>query len=305
VEDFTMRYGGLWIGFTVVALIASSVACSFGRLQAVRGSGRSEEKTVQVKDFDGVVLTNQAHLTIAYGAEEVLVIEAEENLLPYLEVRVEDRVLHIGTRPNVWLRPTRPIRCRLTVTELSSIVLTGSGDAEGPVLKGQDVSIRITGSGDLTLDGIAAEDTAKIKLTGSGKARVIGDDADGASVRGDRVHATVTGSGNVDLGEMAAGQLEVRLTSSGDLTVEGGRVQSQTISTTGSGIYRALDLESATAAVRVTGSGHVTVRVADELEARLTGSGNVRYAGHPAVRADTSGSGDVVPVGERVGESAS
>jgi hypothetical protein len=264
-----------------------------------------EERAYPVEGFDGVVLTNRAHLTIAYGAEEALAIEAEENLLPYLEVRVEDRVLHIGTRPYVWLRPTQPITCRLTVNELRSVALTGSGDAEGPVLKGQDVSIRITGSGDLTLDGIDAEDAVEIRVTGSGKARVLGDDADGASVRGDRVQVTVTGSGNVDLGEMAVGRLEVRLTSAGDLTVEGGSVQSQAISTTGSGVYRALDLESATAAVRVTGSGHVTIRVADELEARLTGSGNVRYAGDPAVRQDTSGSGDVRPVGERVDESAS
>jgi hypothetical protein len=244
-------------------------------------------------------------LTIEYGAQEALVVQAEANLLPYLEVRVVDHILHIGTRPNVWLRPTRPIEYRLTVTQLNAIEVTGSGSAEGPVLEGHDVSIRVTGSGDVTADGVDAEDTVEIKVIGSGNVRVTGDDAGGMTVRGDRAHVTITGSGSVGLGEMEADRLHVRLTSSGDLTVAGGHVQDQTIFTSGSGVYRAPDLESATADVRVSGSGHVTIRVDDELDARLAGSGEVRYAGDPAVRKNTSGSGDVRRVGERTDQSTS
>jgi hypothetical protein len=257
-----------------------------------------EEKTYQVAGFSGVALTNQGDLTIHYGAEESLVVEAEANLLPYLEARVVDDTLHIGTRPGVWLRPTRPIHYRLTVTEFSAIEVRGSGSAQGPVLRGHDASISVNGSGDVKLDSIEARDTVEIKVTGSGDVCVPGDDAHSPSVRGDQVQVTITGSGDADLGQIEADRLEVRLTGSGDLVVQGGGVEHQTISTSGTGVYRARDLESATAAVRVSGSGNVILRVADELEARVTGSGDVRYAGYPAVREDTDGSGDVKPLGE-------
>jgi len=75
-------------------------------------------------------------------------------------------------------------------------------------------------------------------------------------------------------------------------------VEEQTISTTGSGVYRACDVETARADVRVSGSGNATIRVAETLKADLTGSGDVHYAGDPAVRQRTSGSGDVKRVGE-------
>jgi hypothetical protein len=297
-ENSKMKLRGLSIGLGAIALIASSVACCFSGFYGVRGSGRLEEKEYEVEGFDGVTLTNQGNLTIEHGAQEALVVEAEANLLPYLEVQVVDHVLHIRTRPNVWLRPTRPIRYHLTANELSSIKLTGSGNAEGPVLEGDDVAVRVTGSGDIVLDGIDAEDSIEIRVTGSGNVRVTGNAASGASVRGDRVHVTVTGSGDVNLGELEGDQLDVRLTGSGDLAVGRGCVEDQTISTSGSGVYRARDLESATAVVLVGGSSDVTISVADELDAEVTGSGGVRYVGHPAIREHTSGSADVKRVGE-------
>ena len=293
-----MRNGRTWVGVAVVGLLVSSLGCCFSGMQPVRGSGRMTEKVYAVEGFHGVALTNQGDLTIAYGDEERLVVEAEANLLPYLEARVEGGILHIGTRPGGWIWPTRPIRYRLTVTELDTVSVTGSGDAVGPVLEGEEISVRVTGFGDITLDGIDATDSVDIKVNGSGGARVDGDDADGASVRGERVSVTVTGSGGVGLGEVEADRLEVRVTGSGDLTVAGGRVKGQTISTSGSGVYRARELRSATAEARVSGSGTVMIQVEDELEARLTGSGDVRYAGDPAVHANTTGSGDVVRAGD-------
>jgi len=320
-----MTHGRFFVVVAVVGLVASSLGCCFSGMQSVRGSGPLKEKVYAVEGFHGVALSNQGHLTIAYGEEERLVVDAEANLLPYLEAQVEGGILHIRTRPGVWIWPSRPIGYQLTVTELDALTVTGSGDAVGPVLEGDDVSVRVTGSGDVTLDGIDAADSvdvlvtgsggawvpadnanggsvtgsrAVLTVTGSGGARVDGDDAGGVSVRGERMNVTVTGSGGVRLGEMEADQLDVRVTGSGDLTVAGGRVVDQAISTSGSGTYRARELRSDTAQARVTGSGTVTIQVADELQARLTGSGDVRYAGSPAVDADTTGSGDVVRAGD-------
>jgi hypothetical protein len=280
-------------------VIFTCLACSLGGLgNQIRGSGDIDTKSYELDDFTSVSLSNQGDLTIEYGEEEELVVEAEQNLIPYLEIRVVNDVLHIGTRSGKWLRPRRPIKYYLTVTELSALELTGSGNAEGPVLVGEDLSVRVTGSGDVTLEGLQAEDDVEIKVTGSGHARVTGDSADGMSVRGARVQAIVTGSGDIDLHEMEADRLEVKLTGSGNLTIEEGRVETQTIRVNGSGNYQARDLKSATSDVRVSGSGNVTICVDDELDASIAGSGDVRYTGDPTVHKQTPGSGNVKRVGE-------
>ena len=54
-----------------------------------------------------------------------------------------------------------------------------------------------------------------------------------------------------------------------------------------------VDLESAEADVRVSGSGPVTIRVSDRLDVAISGSGSVRYIGDPTVNTSVTGSGSV------------
>jgi len=284
-----------FIIFSVSLLVAlSSLACVVSAWPGtVRGSGRVVEREIDVAGFTGVALTNQGDLTIEYGEEEELIVEAEDNLIDYLEFRVVNGTLRIDTQPGVSLYPTRPIKFYLTVTELDAVEVTGSGNVEGPVLEGDGVSVTVTGSGDALLDGLRARREVELRVTGSGDVEITGGAVDGASVEAGRVSVTVNGSGDVRLDDVEAEQIDVRLTGSGDLTVSGGAVEEQDIHVTGSGVYTAQDLESETVDTRVSGAGNVTVWVREALDAEVTGSGDVYYIGAPALRERVTGAGDV------------
>ncbi|MBC7447404.1 MAG: DUF2807 domain-containing protein, partial [Hymenobacteraceae bacterium] len=60
-----------------------------------------------------------------------------------------------------------------------------------------------------------------------------------------------------------------------------GRCQSHPVRVAGSGNVRADELRAATATVKVSGSGDVSVAAADALDVSISGSGDVRYAGTP------------------------
>ncbi len=77
-----------------------------------------------------------------------------------------------------------------------------------------------------------------------------------------------------------------------DATVSG-RVDRQTVRISGAGEYRAANLASADASVRVSGAGRVVVNAQRTLEVSLSGAGNVEYLGNPRVIEHVSGVGRV------------
>jgi len=260
-----------WIEVVALVLAASSLACSFiAGWPGVRGSGKVVEEERSVSGFTGVALSGIGNLYIEVGDEEALRIEAEDNLLPYLETEVRGTTLEITTRENVNLLPLRPINFYLTVKALDTITVSGSGHAEAPGLQAEQFFATVSGSGSVKMAGLEAE-----ALT-----------------------ATVSGSGSVKMAGLEAEALTATVSGSGGLDIAGGEVEMQDITLSGSGKYEAKGLESAEADVRLSGSGSATVRVRDRLDVTISGSGSVRYVGDPTVRETVSGSGVVSQIAD-------
>ena len=143
------------------------LACSFVGWGAVRGSGRVEQETRQIRNVDSVKLTGSGKLYIELGEREELVIEAEENLLDRIESRVVNGELILGPKGTVNLRPLREINYYLTMAELEGIKITGSGNVYVPALEADELSVSILGSGDVEIERIAGRDL-EVVVAGSG-----------------------------------------------------------------------------------------------------------------------------------------
>jgi hypothetical protein len=283
-----MKQQGL-IVLVVLALALSSLACSFSGFATVRGSGHVVEENRAVSGFTGVNLATLGNLQIQLGDPEGLRIEAEDNLIPYLETIVSGDQLEIRSQDGIQLRPTRSVNFYLTIKSLDSIALAGSGNIVAPDLKASRFYVRLSGSGDMTLGKLYATDI-EMQLTGSGNLRVAGATAQDQQI-------TLSGSGDVELGNWNAETAEVRITGSGGFEASSGAIKEQRVTLSGSGEYRAEGVDSATTEARITGSGSMTVRVHDRLSALISGSGSVRYAGSPQVETTVTGSGRVRPIG--------
>jgi hypothetical protein len=75
-------------------------------------------------------------------------------------------------------------------------------------------------------------------------------------------------------------------------------VDEQVVTVSGPGAYRAHDLQSAQARVRVSGDGSATVRVSQRLDVEVSGDGSLRYVGSPTVEETVTGSGSVERIGD-------
>ena len=127
---------------------------------------------------------------------------------------------------------------------------------------------------------------------------VIGDaQAELLELKTDRVRIEARDRGRVMLDRIESEALYVFLFDDAEMETLSGWSQRQQIDINGLGHYKAPNLESQTALVRIVGDASVVVRVKSVLEATIVGRGRVRYHGKPRVRKKITGEGFVKPAG--------
>ena len=200
--------------FTVVLLLA---ACS-----VTRGSGQLATESRQVSGFTQVELTGVGELTIEQTGTESLTISAEDNLLPQLTSEVSGDTLVLGEEPNSSIVTTKPITYSLTVKDLSGLAVSGSGNISMPKLTATALSIKISGSGTITVNGTAVDQD--LEISGSGRYQA-------EQLTSKTVKAQISGSGNANV--LATDSLNVKISGSGSLTYSGNPQVTQEISGSG------------------------------------------------------------------------
>ena len=257
------------IGFVVALAMCTTLACSFGNLATTSGSGRIVKEEREISDVTVVELATVGTLYVEFGDEVSLVVEAEDNIIEYIETTTWNDKLTIDMRSNMSLRTYRPIIYRLTVPTLERLELSSSGDAFMADLDTREFEARLSSSGDLEMGDLNVEN----------------------------VTLRLSSSGDVVVNNIFGSRLEVTQTSSGDVEIGGGKVDLQDVTLNSSGDYLARDLTSSEAYVSCSSSGDATVRVSDYLDARSSSSGDIFYYGDPVVESHTSSSGDVERAG--------
>jgi hypothetical protein len=102
----------------------------------------------------------------------------------------------------------------------------------------------------------------------------------------------------VDIKSLTADTLKVILTGSGNINLAG-LVSQQNVEISGSGSYKAGDLDTQQTTAIISGSGNMTLWVKDSLNITISGSGTVDYYGNPRVNQKMTGSGSINSLGEK------
>lgn len=216
--------------------------------KTVRGNGEMTTKNRTVSDYDKVGLTGSMDVQLVAGQEGSLKIEAEENLMEYIETESKGGRLEISVKKGYNIQPSRNNKIVVTVPfrDLDGVYLTGSGDiTSSDVIKSENFETKITGSGDVKL--MVNAKNARASVTGSGdmalrgtaqdfNCKVTGSgDISASDFKCERVDATVTGSGDISV--YASEELRASTPGSGDIRYSG-NPKKEDFKTFGSGSVR-------------------------------------------------------------------
>jgi hypothetical protein len=220
-----------------IALVAAVLAgCAFVGAETVRGSGQVVTQERAVNPFTRIDFSGLGDLEVQLGDKQALQIEAEKNLLPYLETDVRGGTLQIAIQQNVNLQPSEPIVFSVTVPSLEAISISGLGRVRAPQLEADRFSIDISGGGDIVIAGLQAN-RLEVSIDGLGNLEFDDGQVDEQTIE-------ISGGGNYRARDLASSVAEISISGLGNAVI---RVADQ------------LDVKvSGTGIVQYVGSPHVT-----------------------------------------------
>ncbi|GEM_PF-1224510 len=182
---FEMRQHMKWLMPALLLGLMPLSGCDF---QMEVGSGVSKSETRKLDDFQSVSLLGSGEFEIVLDNDHAVDLTFDDNLLPFVSCEVSGGQLTL--KPDVGFNSSMGLSGTIHAKSVNKIKVTGSGELKLNGFDGEDLSISVTGSGDCKISGQVGTLTA-----------------------------TVTGSGHIDTSELASQQVTVRIVGSGDVNV--------------------------------------------------------------------------------------
>jgi hypothetical protein len=235
-----------FVNGTILLLIAV-VAFSSCTTRRVKGNGNIITSNRSEGSFDAVKAAGSYDVFFSQAETNEIRIEADENLMRYIETSVEDGVLRIRTKSGRNIRPSQDIKVYVKSPKYRSVSLSGSGNmiAETKITSTEKIKVSIAGSGDIKLQEVDAPQV-DVNISGSGKAEGFGNTRD--------LDIDVAGSGDVMMKDLKAENAKISIAGSGNVW-----------------IFASMKLD-----VRVAGGGDIHYYGnPPEINSKLAGSGNL------------------------------
>ena len=215
--------------------------------EKIEGNGNLKKESRSVGNFTGIASSGSWDVMVAYGESNSIQVEGDENLLEYIETKVEDGSLHIRAKKSVNLKSKHKITVYVSLTRLTNVSLSGSGDiiGEGKFENEGTTHFRLSGSGNIKMSFNKVKDV-ETSISGSGNIRLSGSTHS--------VSAHISGSGNADCSDLVCDDASASISGSGNVKVFANKSIDAKIAGSGNVYYKgaANDIQR-----HVAGSGRV------------------------------------------------
>jgi hypothetical protein len=232
------RKSVLWIGVLLYILSTSCMDDLF-----IRGNGISRSESRFTRPFSEVNSNGNFTVHISPGDFFEIVVNAESNLLPYIDTEIRNGKLSVGINGIHSLKNTRPMEVFVVMPELSALRLSGSGEITTGHFASDNFEAVISGSG--SIETAVNANSAKLVISGSGYLDIFG------NIRNTEMN--ISGSGKIYAYDLAVANCKSVISGSGDMFVNA---------------YRSLD-------VSISGSGNVFYIGNPAITASMSGSGKI------------------------------
>lgn len=232
---------------TLLFLLISTLAftaCNYVGGERVRGNGNLKTESRPATNFTGVSSFGEYDVYLSQGPTYSVRIEAEENLMPYIETQVDGDVLKIRTKDGYWLKNTTDLKVFVSAPAFSKVKTFGSGNifSDGKLNNTSAIELEVAGSGDVKVELNAPE--VRADLQGSGNIDLKGEtrnftgsilgsgDIRAGDLKSENANVDIAGSGNAEV--HASIKLHVDIKGSGDVRYHGNASTSSNIMGSGS-----------------------------------------------------------------------
>ncbi len=218
---------------TIFVLLLTTISLNtFATCETIQGNGSLKKETRSASGYTGIELQGSMDVKIDYGSSNSIIVEADENLLPYIETEVENGNLKIRQKKGFNLKSKNKLIVHASLTKLTNIGLSGSGNilGTGDFLNNGKTSIKLSGSGNIGL-GVADISELDVAISGSGNINIKGGQSNIISV-------AISGSGNLNCSNFATNNVLARVSGSGNIRVNAAKSIDARVSGSGNIYYK-------------------------------------------------------------------
>lgn len=191
----------------MISMIAVLPACG----DEVVGSGIVVTEERPIDDISGIDLATLGDLTVEMGAEPTLRVEAEDNIIEFIDTTTSGGVLTISKSEDVDISPTLPVRYYVTVRTIDLLRATSSGSIHSTDLSATAMQISLASSGRVTLSSLTADELHST-ISSSGSVAIYGGEVRSQNIK-------LTSSGAFRAGDLGSAVTQIDVDSSGGATV--------------------------------------------------------------------------------------
>lgn len=233
-------------GLFVLTILLTS--CDFVTGKRVKGNGTVTTQERSETGFTGVESGSNFDTYVGIGPYSVK-IEAEENIIPYIETFVDNGMLKIGTKEGFWLKPRRSVKIHVTAPRLTRIHSSGNGGvfSTTKIADTSNIDLHVSGNAKMKIEVDAPVIAAE--LSGNGGIDIKGNTRDfqckttgngqieAMELQSESAKVEIYGNGNAEVN--ASVKLDVRIGGNGDVRYKGNPQTSTHI--TGNGSLKKVD----------------------------------------------------------------
>jgi hypothetical protein len=226
-------------GIILLLFIVSSCTDDF----IIRGNGIPDSEARMMHSFSSVASEGNFIVHITSGTQHKLIIEAESNLMQYIETDVIGGHLRIHTRGLTSLRNRLPVEIFITTPSLKGVIQSGSGSITTGYFEADAFNCVVSGSG--SIETAVDAGVVDAVVSGSGRLNISGSASQG--------NLFVSGSGKLNAEDLLVRDCDAKISGSGDIWTDVSRY------------LKAV----------VTGSGYVFYSGRPQVEIVVSGSGGI------------------------------
>ena len=173
-------------------------------MKKIKGSGNIISESRELNNFTSIILLGSIDINIKTSESNNCVVVADDNLIPFIKTEVVNNNLQISINKNY--SSIEGIEVNVNAPEYDEVSISGSGDINIIDFKNDNLSLNISGSGDITANGEVQTLIAKISGSGNLMSKeikskfatiTINGSGDAEVFASDSISAKINGSGNI------------------------------------------------------------------------------------------------------------
>ncbi len=233
--------------FGLLAIVGFTAIISWKDWENIQGSGNLKKETREVGSFSGIESRGSMNVVISYGNSNQITVEADDNLLPLIETKVDGKNLVIKSKDKTGFSTKNKITIAVQMKAIDKLSVSGSGNINGNGnFDGSNSQMSVSGSGNIKL-GFLSFDKLSTSISGSGNIKL----TDGKI---NSVDASISGSGQMDAVDVPCNNVIAHISGSGGMKITANNSIEARISGSGSIHYKG---NATNVIAKTSGSGKV------------------------------------------------